>query len=810
MNRKIKMVKKIKALVKEEFSYKKLLAIFAVIYLFFLYSCSSPPSTGNIPARTQQQTTSQTAQPTPVYYSGDGGKGITLAVLEPAGRGLSQTEQWMLSMVQSSITGDFQRFSAMTIFDRQNLERILDEQRQSLSGDFSDTDYVRIGQLTNARFILAGSITKTASAYMLELAVTDLESGERRASYPPTAVSLLALENLSAVKEATAELLRQLGVNLTEQGRQVLNSQANIAHVQAETALARGIAAQRQGTFVEALSYFIQASNYDAGLEEAANRMNILAANISSGNIGADIRNDIAWRRQWVAQLQEAETFFANALKDPQPFYIVYSTDIRQGRIDYQRETIDLSIWMGFYPDFAWANQINGVISAVKNGLQATGRAQIWELDWPARAISAPSPFANQTRNLTSVAVVEIINDQGRSIGRQTVRAPYGFESRDSVITPLWQWEGDVSFTAVDANLITDRLEIRITSIDGIAAENAARQKRISVMPQAEWRELLRLNPATNRNIETARQEAEAEQQRTYIGHTGFVNSVAFSPLYGTQILSGSSDITIKLWDIATGSEIRTFSGHTSGVNSVAFSPDGRQIISSSNDRTIKLWDTATGREIRTFSGHTGSVQSVAFSPDGRQILSGSNDRTIKLWDVATGREIRTFSGHTSGVNSVAFSPDGRQIISGSNDRTIKLWDVATGREITFSGGGHTGTVDSVAFSPDGKQILSGSNDRTIKLWDAATGREIRTFSGHTSDVNSVAFSPDGRQIISGSSDRTIKLWDVATGREVRIFSGGHTGAVNSVAFSPDGRQILSGSYDRTIKLWDIATGRIL
>jgi len=296
---------------------------------------------------------------------------------------------------------------------------------------------------------------------------------------------------------------------------------------------------------------------------------------------------------------------------------------------------------------------------------------------------------------------------------------------------------------------------------------------------------------------------ATGREIRTFSGHTDLVRSAVFSP-DGKQILSGSSDKTVKLWDVATEREIRTFSDNY--VYSVAFSPDGGQILSGSYDKTIKLWDTATGREIRTFSGHSEGVSSVTFSPDGRQILSGSWDNTIKLWDVATGREIRTFSGHSEGVSSVTFSPDGRQILSGSWDDTIKLWDVATGREIrTFNG--HSDYVSSVAFNPDGRQIISGSIDGTIKLWDTSTGREIRFFLSHSRAVISVAFSPDGKQIISDSSDRTIKLWDVATGREIRTFSG-HTDFVRSAVFSPDGKQILSGSFDKTVKLWDVATGR--
>jgi len=374
-----------------------------------------------------------------VYWTGDGGKGIKIAVLEPTNKGLSQNERWMPSMVQSSITGDFQRFSAMTIIDRQNLEKILGEQKQSLSGNYSEADYISIGKLTNAKLILAGSITKTASTYMLELAVTDAESGERKASYPPKAVSPFALENLTAIKEATVELLRQLGVNLTEQGRKELTSEANTAQILAETALAKGIAAQKQGTVVEALSYYIQAANYDSGLVEAANRMNTLTANISSGNIGSDTRNDIAWRKEWVKRLQETETFFANTIKEPQPYYIVYSTDIQKGKVDYQKETIELIVGLSFYPDFTWSDHINGVLAAVSNGLYATNRAQVWELYWPAKTISTPSPFINQTKKLTSTVTIEIINDDGKIIGGQTVKSPYGFEVKNTVVTPFLQ-----------------------------------------------------------------------------------------------------------------------------------------------------------------------------------------------------------------------------------------------------------------------------------------------------------------------------------------------------------------------------------
>jgi WD40 repeat protein len=105
----------------------------------------------------------------------------------------------------------------------------------------------------------------------------------------------------------------------------------------------------------------------------------------------------------------------------------------------------------------------------------------------------------------------------------------------------------------------------------------------------------------------------------------------------------------------------------------VAFSHDGMQVVSGSGDNTVKIWDASSGAFLKTLEGHSESVWSVALSHDGMQVVSGSHDNTVKIWDASSGACFKTLDvGRT--VYNVAFDTTGSYLLT---DIGTASWDIS-------------------------------------------------------------------------------------------------------------------------------------
>jgi TolB-like protein len=98
-----------------------------------------------------------------------------VAILEFDGSGMSKIEA---RNVTERFSYELSQTRKFNIIERQQLDLILDEQKTQLSGCVADECAVQIGELAGAKYVIAGTVTKTFGLYGIAVRLIDVESGE--------------------------------------------------------------------------------------------------------------------------------------------------------------------------------------------------------------------------------------------------------------------------------------------------------------------------------------------------------------------------------------------------------------------------------------------------------------------------------------------------------------------------------------------------------------------------------------------------------------------------------------------------------
>lgn len=139
--------------------------------------------------------------------------------------------------------------------------------------------------------------------------------------------------------------------------------------------------------------------------------------------------------------------------------------------------------------------------------------------------------------------------------------------------------------------------------------------------------------------------------------------SVVTCLLFSRQrIISASDDHSIHIYDPVTGQQLKMLEGHAGGVWALAVcsrrirkaDPSAPAqyhdvLVSGSTDRTVRIWDLTTGRNTHVFGGHTSTVRCLAIVrptwieredgsgtlekwPKRTLIVTGSRDHSLRIW----------------------------------------------------------------------------------------------------------------------------------------------------------------------------------
>ncbi|KAI6801823.1 WD40 repeat-like protein, partial [Hortaea werneckii] len=204
---------------------------------------------------------------------------------------------------------------------------------------------------------------------------------------------------------------------------------------------------------------------------------------------------------------------------------------------------------------------------------------------------------------------------------------------------------------------------------------------------------------------------------------------------------------------------------HHFGIWSLRFSGDGGEIVAGTSDSSVYVYDLEAQRSILRIPGHQDDVNAVCFGDkmSPHILYSGSDDTTVKVWDrrsLASMRPAGMFLGHTEGVTYIDSKGDGRYVISNGKDQTCKLWDL---RKMISTDVGERINPQDYTTNFDYRFSPYDTEDHVPHQHDCS----LVTFRGHRvlKTLIRCHFSPpgstDGRYIYSGSHDGKIYVWNL-------------------------------------------------
>ena len=297
-------------------------------------------------------------------------------------------------------------------------------------------------------------------------------------------------------------------------------------------------------------------------------------------------------------------------------------------------------------------------------------------------------------------------------------------------------------------------------------------------------------------------------------------------------LAAGSRDHSIRLWEKNDNFNfIAQLKGHHASVLCLQLDSKRNLLVSGSSDSTIKVWNLEGRNVMQTLTGHTESVLGLHF--EDNYIVSCSRDTTARIWRLqeqfssSAGPDVDSLGscstkrmskfvlshilrGHRAAVNSVHFKNN--IIATASGDRTVRLWNLTSGSTIrTISA--HARGIACVNIS--GGLLVTGSSDHVIKVWDLSSGEEVRTLRGHNALVRTI--HTDNTKVISGSYDQSIRIWDLQSGDMLKELSGLHDSkyflininvtnrAYRIFRVHRDQRRIISCDGNGKIVVWDFS-----
>jgi len=299
--------------------------------------------------------------------------------------------------------------------------------------------------------------------------------------------------------------------------------------------------------------------------------------------------------------------------------------------------------------------------------------------------------------------------------------------------------------------------------------------------------------------------------------------------LSGTLLATGSSDGTIKLWNLKNHYCSHNLRGVNGVVSCIEFKESSGRVLlfCSAGDDNIHVFDIDANKRIAKLTTHCSTITDMKFSHDGDKLISVGRDKIAVVWDTSDwedkirGTTIRTIPLYESVESIVMIDRELLQSLLDSSvaedsiffatigeQGTIKFWDSRSG-SILFTQNEPPLSVDrspgiyctQLVSRPSHNQLCAVSSEKDIFVYDLPRLNVIQQLQGHIDEILSACWFANDRYLAIACNSNDLKVMEVSTSKTQHF--KGHTDIVLAVKAVPsDPMRVISSSKDCTILVW--------
>ncbi|KAF8314964.1 WD40 repeat-like protein [Clavulina sp. PMI_390] len=258
--------------------------------------------------------------------------------------------------------------------------------------------------------------------------------------------------------------------------------------------------------------------------------------------------------------------------------------------------------------------------------------------------------------------------------------------------------------------------------------------------------------------------EIDSANVKSTIRHRAAVLSCAFDPdpRYGYSV---GLDSWVRRMDLDT-ERVVVLGAHETAASSVLYSHSTNQVITGSWDRTVKLWDPRKGNPKSLISSHEQPERVYSMDIVEYNLVVAASSRVFIHYDIRkmdSPIEARP-SPLKFTTSSVKVMPGSEGFAAGTVEGrvAIEYFDKSPEAQAhkyafkchrqTIPEGDLVYPINALAFHPVHKTMATAGSDGTVAVWDHRAKKRVKLYQRMPTAVSAVAFSSDGSKLAVGVS----------------------------------------------------------